>query len=87
MSIEPSSVSGCLYDLGEYPGAILGGSGAVFGEVVAFRHLEAILSALDLEEGDEYKRVPIDALQAWIYVLKSVPSGRRRIESGDWRRR
>ncbi len=93
-SITAASVSGVLFDLGEYPGIILSPECTVYGEFIAFKCLEAILNRLDEEEGPEYRRelLSVNLLDgrkrsAWAYLLASAPKHARLIPSGDWRAR
>lgn len=99
MAAERASLSGAsLIDTGRgYPAMLLGGDGAVAGEVYAVD--ERTLRSLDeLEdyygEGDrrnEYDRIEIDVeageriIRAWTYVYRSAPSNAVPIPSGDWR--
>src|SRR5512142_3139353 len=46
--VGPTSIDGCLYDLGAYPGIVLGGGGRVVGEV--YRITAAVEAALDVLE-------------------------------------
>ena len=90
-----ATVAGTLYDLGAYPGATLGGTKQVHGEVYAVQ--AALIAVLDeIEEvdppqSDEYRRralaVDVDGRQfmCWVYVLNARHSlGRPIIASGDW---
>ncbi len=80
-----------LYDLGAYPGVVVGGADVVHGEL--YRVDGATLAALDrLEEHPDYYRretiVLNDGAQAWIYLLPaSEAAGAPRIVSGDWLQR
>lgn len=91
-------IRGVLYDLGHYPGVILGGEGWVQGEVYA------ITSALELqldvieevapESSGEYARRHLDVdvagqtLRCLVYEIQSAyVQGCRLIASGDWSRR
>jgi gamma-glutamylcyclotransferase (GGCT)/AIG2-like uncharacterized protein YtfP len=51
--IGTGSVSGQLYDLGDYPGAIVGENfdSKIFGEVYQLDHPQAVLTVLDQYEG------------------------------------
>jgi gamma-glutamylcyclotransferase (GGCT)/AIG2-like uncharacterized protein YtfP len=93
-SVVTASVEGILFDLGEYPGLVLSGSGAVLGELIRFRNLAIILQRLDEEEGAEYRREAVrvrlsdgSTQAAWAYVLAMVPASKPVIASGDWRSR
>ncbi len=89
---------GVLYDLGAYPGLILGGSEWVQGEVYAI--LPALEHQLDRieevapEPSGEYLRREAEVwlgarcLSCLVYeVAPSRVQGRPRIASGDWCRR
>lgn len=85
-------VSGRLYDLGEYPGLQLGGSGSrVVGEVYEIDD-EALGKLDDIEASSDYRRGRVevslfggDRVTCWVYAPASeVCLGRRLIESGDW---
>lgn len=90
-----AAVPGTLYDLGAYPGALLGGTGWVHGEVYAVQ--PALIAVLDeIEEvypqqSDEYRRrhvaVQIDGrtLQCLVYEINPRRvTGCRAIAGGDW---
>ncbi len=95
--VGPAQTQGTLYHLGAYPGLVLGGAGAVVGEVYAIEPaLEQRLDGIEEIHGrpdDEYfKRevrllvngVPMDCLVYEINPdrLAAAP----RIDSGDWMR-
>lgn len=89
----PATVSGRVFALPEgYPGMLDGPGGVVVGELLRLRAIDAVLTALDEYEGDEYRRVVRPAmvtggaLQAWCYVLVDAASARRGVlvDSGDW---
>ncbi len=93
--LGPAAVAGSLYDLGDYPGAVLRSAGVIVGELL--RPLDdAVLPLLDEFElfdpsdpaGSEYLRVPVTALgqsgSAWIYIYNFPLDGARLIASGDW---
>lgn len=93
--VGEGAIGGTLYDLGAYPGVVLGGAGSVKGEVyVVEPSVEAALDLLEeVAEDDtgEYirRRVRVQAGGQWIdcLVYEIHPSriaGRRVIESGDW---
>jgi gamma-glutamylcyclotransferase (GGCT)/AIG2-like uncharacterized protein YtfP len=95
LSIEPATLAGTLFHLGDYPGMHLShdGSKRVHGEYIALRELDdRLLSALDQEEGAEYERELV-TLQlrngkeatAWTYVYLGNPGDDAVISSGDWR--
>lgn len=88
-------LAGTLYDLGAYPGLVLGGATGVRGEVYAIA--PALLAVLDeIEEvypqrSGEYLRREVQvqvagaSLACQCYVLSPARAvGRRVIASGDW---
>lgn len=93
--LGPATVAGTLYDLGDYPGAILGDSGVIAGELLMPRD-DAVFTVLDAFElfnpqnpdQSEYLRVQTmtsaDEASAWIYVYNFALNGARSIPSGDW---
>lgn len=76
-----------MYDLGDYPGVLPGGSTAVAGEV--YRIIPALMRNLDRLE--DYPRlygrvrIPTPWGPAWIYVLQRRPGRRPRL-AGNWQR-
>ncbi|SDZ42360.1 Uncharacterized conserved protein YtfP, gamma-glutamylcyclotransferase (GGCT)/AIG2-like family [Variovorax sp. YR266] len=93
--VGEASISGTLYDLGAYPGVVLGGVGRVKGEVyVVEPAVEAALDVLeevaDDDSGEYIKRqVRVDVGGQWLdcLIYEIHPArivGRRVIESGDW---
>lgn len=97
-----ASVAGVLYDLGPYPGLLLGGAGRVVGEVYAIRaELECLLDEIEEvwpQQSGEYSRreVVVDmagargpaGLVCLVYEINaSRLTGCAVISSGDWRRR
>ncbi len=100
--IGMGSVAGVLYDLGPYPGAVLGGAGRVAGEVYAIsagleRLLDEIEEVWPQQSGEYSKRevaVQMDDAAAgdvrWCLVYEINPerlAGCPVITGGDWRRR
>ncbi len=88
-----ASVRGRLYDLGEYPGLLLGGTDStVAGEV--YEVDDGTLNRMDdIEAADDYLRrrveVSLDAgaRACWVYVAERDPEFYSRhtlIASGDW---
>lgn len=88
-------IAGTLYDLGPYPGVILGGVGLVKGEVYEIG--DELLPQLDrLEEvapvsSGEYERRYVDValvdrkVTCLVYEINpDFVAGRRAIPSGDW---
>ncbi|HEX8125313.1 MAG TPA: gamma-glutamylcyclotransferase family protein [Allosphingosinicella sp.] len=94
--VSEGTFRGNLYDLGDYPGAVLA-DGVVRGEVYQIKDA-AILEILDrYEEFDpdqperslfirERVNIP-EAGEAWIYLYNGSSGERRPIVSGDWRDR
>ncbi len=82
--ITPPSYT--LYDLGSYPGAMIGGRTPVVGEVYAVD--ARTLARLDhLEDYPRlYDRIPLQTPwgAAWMYVLRHRPRRARPLPSGDW---
>jgi len=93
--VADSFIAGTLYDLGSYPGAVLGGAGQVAGEIYAVTStLEAQLDLLEEVRSDdngEYikrevkVRAGADELVCLVYEIhpKRIV-GKAVIESGDW---
>ncbi|MBJ2155316.1 gamma-glutamylcyclotransferase family protein [Variovorax sp. IB41] len=93
--VAEASIAGTLYDLGAYPGVVLGGEGRVKGEI--YRVEPAVEVALDLleevaeDDSGEYikreVRVAVGAQWVNCLVYEIHPSriaGRPVIGSGDW---
>ncbi|WP_444812912.1 gamma-glutamylcyclotransferase family protein [Variovorax fucosicus] len=96
--VGDGAIAGTLYDLGAYPGAVLGGAGRVHGEI--YRITPEVEAALDrLEEvvddgsGEYIKRellVVVNAVRLQCLVYEVHPDrvhDRPVIASGDWFRR
>jgi len=90
---------GRLYDLGEYPGAILGGTnGYVQGSIFELKDAEEVLARLDDYEGfgeDQEQpnlftreKVLVETnngqIECWTYLYNLSLNGFRIIESGDY---
>ena len=93
-----ASVEGRLYDLGVYPGIVLGESGCVVGEVYRITaEVEAALDILEEVKADgsgEYRKkdVPVVVAEQTLccLVYEIHPErlvGRHLIASGNWRTR
>lgn len=98
--IGQGSVRGRLYDLGEYPGAILSRSGKLIsGEVLQLPPAKRVLSLLDAYEGFEAhrrkaslfvrERWPVtmsngERLDCWVYVYNGQLETARLIRSGRY---
>lgn len=87
---------GKLYDLGNYPGAVLDPASAwiVYGTVYELLEDEDVLRRLDAYEGPEYMRVyqwvtraAGGVLACWAYDYQGRPDEERFIESGRWSER
>lgn len=97
-----ASVAGVLYDLGPYPGLLLGGAGRVVGEVYAIgAELECLLDEIEEvwpQQSGEYSRREVAVemagaraaagLVCLVYEINAARlAGCAVINSGDWRRR
>lgn len=93
--VADASVAGTLFDLGSYPGAVLGGTARVVGEIYAITSaLEAQLDLLEEvkpdDSGEYIKRevkVQAGAEELVCLVYEIHPKrivGRPVIASGDW---
>lgn len=91
-------IRGTLYDLGPYPGVILGGAGWVQGEVYAIspeleQQLDLIEEVAPVPSGEYARRhLEVDvagrALSCLVYEIASARvRGCPRIASGDWLQR
>ncbi|MBO9670185.1 MAG: gamma-glutamylcyclotransferase [Sphingobium sp.] len=89
-----AQVRGRLYDLGDYPGLVLGSNDIVQGELIAFDD-PALWTALDAYEDcdpddpdtSEYRRIEIDLPggdRAWTYVYNRPVESLDPIASGAW---
>jgi len=94
-----ATTAGVLYDLGEYPGAIFGGSEEIVGEVLQLPGDDSVLAALDKYEGFDpndlegslYLRVRRQVMLAdgrplvcWSYAYNRDVTGRETIPGGDY---
>jgi gamma-glutamylcyclotransferase (GGCT)/AIG2-like uncharacterized protein YtfP len=95
LHVADASIAGTLYDLGAYPGALLGGSGRVHGEIYRIdAALEARLDRLEEvmpDDSGEYRkreRVIEAEGRRWSCLVYEIHpdriAGRAVIESGDW---
>jgi gamma-glutamylcyclotransferase (GGCT)/AIG2-like uncharacterized protein YtfP len=96
--VGPARLHGRLYDLGAYPGAVLGGQGWVPGEVYAItaeleRQLDWIEEVAPVPSGEYARRhvvVEIEGRPLRCLVYEIDPqrvTACRRIPGGDWCRR
>jgi gamma-glutamylcyclotransferase (GGCT)/AIG2-like uncharacterized protein YtfP len=102
-SLGAASVPGRLYDLGDFPGAVLSDeAGRVQGQVFELPADPALLAALDAYEGFDpgrpetslFVRVRHTVTLAvggtvccWVYAFNDNPGPAHLIEDGDYRRR
>ncbi|MDM0074104.1 gamma-glutamylcyclotransferase family protein [Variovorax sp. J2P1-59] len=97
--VADARIAGTLYDLGAYPGAVLGGPGELFGEIYRITpELEAQLDVLEEvkpdDSGEYIKREVLvepdeggERLPCLIYEIHPQRIvGRAVISSGDWLR-
>lgn len=93
--VGDAAVAGTLYDLGDYPGAVLGGASRIVGEVYRIAgDVEAQLDELEgvMADGSgEYRKqavdVAVDGRLVACLVYEIHPErlvGRAVIRSGDW---
>lgn len=93
--IGEASIAGTLFDLGAYPGIVLGGERRVGGEVYAIEPavevaLDVLEEVADDDSGEYIKRqVRVDVGGQWfdclVYEIHPTRiAGRAVIESGDW---
>ncbi len=93
--LAKASISGVLYDLGEYPGLIRPSRNRqrVAGELYELSDETApeMLRALDRYEGKEYVRRRVFVTlsngkrrAAWAYVLRRRPKSAMRVQSGRY---
>jgi len=89
-----AKVRGRLYDLGDYPGLVLGSDGIVQGELIAFDDPTLWAALDDYEDCDpsdseasEYRRIEVGLLgsgHAWVYVYNRPVESMAPIASGTW---
>ena len=96
--LGPARLRGTLYDLGPYPGVLLGGAGEVQGEVYVVtpaleRQLDVIEEVAPVPSG-EYRRRCVEVevagqrLRCLVYEIDPQRvQGRAVIASGDWAQR
>jgi gamma-glutamylcyclotransferase (GGCT)/AIG2-like uncharacterized protein YtfP len=99
--LEPATIRGQLFDLGPYPGVIIGNGadGIVHGELAevdcddTWRALDQYEGCPRAGEGDGlFRRVRTvaalesgESVECWVYVYDRGLSRARRIEGGCWR--
>ena len=85
--VGPAKAEGRMILLTDYPGFV-DGKGTVLGDL--YQVTTAVIKKLDEYEGIEFERLkrevvgPDGPSDAWVYVYKFSPTGKKRIESGDW---
>ena len=86
-------VTGTLYDLGSYPGLLVGSGGPVDGDVLRSSRLHELLNRADEIEGDRFQRRLFSArrerdafqpLLVWVYEYVGNVSGVIKCETGVW---
>lgn len=93
--VGAAMVAGTMYDLGRYPGVILGGESQVVGEVWRIdAELERVLDEIEElypQQSDEYAKrlvaVSVDGqtLQCVVYEINPLyVSGKNVVRGGDW---
>lgn len=96
--IGEATTRGALFDLGDFPGAILGGEDVIHGRLYELPDDETTLAELDdFEDYDPlnpdeslYLRTEIAAelggetVDAWIYEYNRPVFGHKQIENGDY---
>lgn len=94
--VGPGTFRGRLYDLGNYPGAVLSRSNGdrVRGEIYRLREPARTLSALDAYEDKAFRRLKTTIrredgarTQCWIYVYTLPVTRFRRIAGGNYIKR
>lgn len=93
--VGKGSIAGTMFDLGRYPGVVLGGGGRVVGEVYAIEPaLERLLDEIEEiypQQTDEYFRREVEvvldgqAVPCLVYEINSVyVAGKPVLAQGDW---
>lgn len=96
--LGPARIRGTLYDLGPYPGVVLGGTDWVQGEVYAItpeleHQLDVIEEVAPVPSGEYARRqveLEVDGrpLRCLVYEIDAQRvQGRARIQTGDWLQR
>ena len=88
--VGEASLNGDLYDLGQYPALVPGGTGDVIGEVYQIDE-NTLLQLDEFEAPAGYRRSEVTAsvqgrpTMCWVYHPEPDRcAGARKIESGDW---
>ncbi len=85
--IGPGKTEGRLWVISEYPG-FTDGKGVVLGDL--YQVTTSVIKKLDGWEGLEFERLkrsvegPDGEVESWVYVYRFSPTGKKRIENGDW---
>ncbi len=88
--VTEGKASGRLYQIDWYPGLVLDAAAeGIMGEI--YQVSPAVLEALDLFEGAEYRRLQTQVrlphgenVSAWVWEWLGTVDESRRITSGDW---
>jgi GrpB-like predicted nucleotidyltransferase (UPF0157 family)/gamma-glutamylcyclotransferase (GGCT)/AIG2-like uncharacterized protein YtfP len=88
--IAAVEINGSLYDMGDYPGLVLGGAGKVIGEIYAVDD-ETLEQLDDFEATASYSRIAIEVFvegelyNCWVYTPDPTRCRTAKmIASGDW---
>lgn len=92
--IGPDRITGTLYDLGDYPGVVPGGTAVVHGLLLQPQDAD-VLALIDAYEeydagdpdGSEYLRVVLRTLhgvEAWVYAYNRPTLDWPIVPGGDW---
>ncbi|MDB5142705.1 MAG: gamma-glutamylcyclotransferase [Mucilaginibacter sp.] len=91
-------LKGKLYDIGEYPGAVLSDGDYIYGSILEINDPEKVLPIIDDYEGfgtdqpqpNEFIRVLTKVetgsgfVNCWVYLYNLLVTGLKRIESGRY---
>lgn len=80
--LRRTTVPGSIYRIRHYPGFRFEPQGEVHGELYQLKWPAETLTALDIYEGPDFKRVIWSG--AWIYCYQHTPPESQRISSGDF---
>ena len=85
--VGPAKAEGRIFVLSNYPG-FRDGKGTVLGDL--YQVTNPVFKNLDAFEGHEFERLkrpvvgPDGEIEAWVYVYRFSPTGKKLIENGDW---
>ena len=90
--VAHGKVSGVLYDLGAYPGAVPASGGEkITGDVYRIKDAENVFAVLDAYEGPGYRRQKAEVTMAsnehaevWMYWYTGAVNERQRITGTDY---